>query len=156
MIGTSPSQASRASIGLRFTATECQDGETNLFIKSTGLLEGEVMAMAIVTVGIDLAKNVFAVHGVDETGKASAGASGGQVRRSSRIDCQAPALLHWHGFVDLSKRLIECSCCKTAFRGRSRQAVANVCFAAIGSTDCMSAMSSKADLGQKPSFANDR
>jgi transposase len=29
-------------------------------------LEGEVMA--IVTVGIDLAKNVFAVHGVDESG----------------------------------------------------------------------------------------
>jgi transposase len=27
-------------------------------------LEGEIMA--IVTVGIDLAKNVFAVHGVDE------------------------------------------------------------------------------------------
>jgi transposase len=26
--------------------------------------------MTIVTVGIDLAKNVFAVHGVDETGKA--------------------------------------------------------------------------------------
>jgi transposase len=26
--------------------------------------------MVIVTVGIDLAKNVFAVHGVDETGKA--------------------------------------------------------------------------------------
>ena len=26
--------------------------------------------MAIVTVGIDLAKNVFAVHGVDATGKA--------------------------------------------------------------------------------------
>ena len=25
--------------------------------------------MAIVTVGIDLAKNVFAVHGVDEAGK---------------------------------------------------------------------------------------
>jgi transposase len=30
-------------------------------------LEGEIMA--IVTVGIDLAKNVFAVHGVDECGK---------------------------------------------------------------------------------------
>jgi hypothetical protein len=30
-------------------------------------MEGEVMA--IVTVGIDLAKNVFAVHGVDELGK---------------------------------------------------------------------------------------
>ena len=27
--------------------------------------------MAIVTVGIDLAKNVFAVHGVDESGKAA-------------------------------------------------------------------------------------
>jgi transposase len=32
------------------------------------LLEGEIMT--IVTVGIDLAKSVFAVHGVDETGKA--------------------------------------------------------------------------------------
>jgi transposase len=30
-------------------------------------LRGEIMA--IVTVGIDLAKNVFAVHGVDEAGK---------------------------------------------------------------------------------------
>jgi hypothetical protein len=28
-----------------------------------------VEIMAIVTVGIDLAQNVFAVHGVDETGK---------------------------------------------------------------------------------------
>lgn len=27
--------------------------------------------MAIVTVGIDLAKNVFAVHGVDETGQSA-------------------------------------------------------------------------------------
>jgi transposase len=32
-------------------------------------LEGEIMA--IVTVGIDLAKNVFAVHCVDEAGKAT-------------------------------------------------------------------------------------
>jgi transposase len=31
------------------------------------LLEGEVMA--IVTVGMDLAKSVFAVHGIDEGGK---------------------------------------------------------------------------------------
>jgi transposase len=30
-------------------------------------LEGEIMA--IITIGIDLAKNVVAVHGVDETGK---------------------------------------------------------------------------------------
>jgi len=27
-------------------------------------------AMPVVTVGIDLAKNVFAIHGVDESGKA--------------------------------------------------------------------------------------
>jgi hypothetical protein len=45
---------------LRFTATECHDGEVELFINS---FEREIMA--IVTVGIDLAKNVFAVHGVD-------------------------------------------------------------------------------------------
>jgi transposase len=32
-------------------------------------LEGEIMA--IVTVGIDLAKNLFAVHGVDEAGNVS-------------------------------------------------------------------------------------
>jgi hypothetical protein len=54
---------------LRFTATKCQDGEANLFINSLILLKGELMA--IVTVGIDLAKNVFAVHGVDEAGKAA-------------------------------------------------------------------------------------
>lgn len=66
MKGTSPSQASRTPSGLRFTAQQCQDGEANLFINSL-FLEGEVMA--IVTVGIDLAKNVFAVHGVDETGR---------------------------------------------------------------------------------------
>jgi len=33
----------------------------------TRFVEGEVMT--IVTIGIDLAKNVFAVHGVDATGK---------------------------------------------------------------------------------------
>jgi hypothetical protein len=32
----------------------------------TRFVEGEVMT--IVTIGIDLAKNVFAVHGVDATG----------------------------------------------------------------------------------------
>jgi hypothetical protein len=35
---------------------------------SSSHLEGEIIA--IVTVGIDLAKNVFAVHGIDESGKA--------------------------------------------------------------------------------------
>jgi hypothetical protein len=69
MKGTSPSQASRAPVRLRFTASKCQDGEANLFINSLVKLEGEIRA--IVTVGIDLAKNVFAVHGVDEAGKVS-------------------------------------------------------------------------------------
>jgi transposase len=36
---------------------------------STHLFLGRGSLMAIVTVGIDLAKNVFAVHGVDEAGK---------------------------------------------------------------------------------------
>jgi transposase len=36
-------------------------------IFSSTHLRGEIVA--IVTVGIDLAKNVFAVHGMDETGK---------------------------------------------------------------------------------------
>ena len=54
-------------MGLRFTATKCQDGEAKLFINSLVSLKGEIKA--IVTVGIDLAKNVFAFHGVDEAGK---------------------------------------------------------------------------------------
>ena len=37
---------------------------------NTHLLTGKGILMAIVTVGIDLAKNVFAVHGVNEAGKA--------------------------------------------------------------------------------------
>jgi hypothetical protein len=69
MKGTSPSQASRAPQGLRCAASKCQDGEANLFINSLVSLKGEIMA--IVTVGIDLAKNVFAVHGVDEAGQAA-------------------------------------------------------------------------------------
>ena len=32
MKGTSPSHASRAPKGLRFTATKCHDAEVNLFI----------------------------------------------------------------------------------------------------------------------------
>lgn len=41
--------------------------ERQIFSSTHFLLEGEVMA--IVTVGIDLAKSVFAVHGIDEGGK---------------------------------------------------------------------------------------
>jgi hypothetical protein len=57
---TSPSQARRDPQGLRFTATQCHDGEANLFINSLVFREGEVMA--ILTVGIDQGKNVFAVN----------------------------------------------------------------------------------------------
>ena len=64
MKGTSPSQASRAPPGWRFTAQQCQEGEVNLFINSLDKVMGTNVA-----VGIDLAKNDFAVHGVDETGK---------------------------------------------------------------------------------------
>jgi hypothetical protein len=52
---------------LRLSATQCHDGEADLFINSDVLLKGEIGA--IVTVGIDLAKNAIAVHGVDELGK---------------------------------------------------------------------------------------
>ena len=64
MKGTSLSQVIRAPSGLRLTATECHDGKYELFIH---MFRGEIMA--IVTVGVDLAKNVFAVHGVDATGR---------------------------------------------------------------------------------------
>ena len=41
MKGTSPSQASRALSGLRFTAQQCQDGEANLFINSLDKVNGD-------------------------------------------------------------------------------------------------------------------
>jgi hypothetical protein len=47
---------------LRFTAQQCQDGEANLFIDSLFL---EVEVMATISVGIDLAKNVFAMQPPD-------------------------------------------------------------------------------------------
>jgi transposase len=42
----------------------CQSGDANQPLKQTGASE-----MKITTVGIDLAKNVFQVHGVNEFGK---------------------------------------------------------------------------------------
>jgi hypothetical protein len=48
----------------RLSATQCHDGKCEL---SSTHAEGEVIA--ILYVGIDLAKNVFAVHGVNESGK---------------------------------------------------------------------------------------
>jgi hypothetical protein len=67
MKGTSPSQVIRAPSGLRLPATQCHDGEVKVFINSLGLGRGNLMA--IVTVDIGLAKNVFAVYGVNEAGK---------------------------------------------------------------------------------------
>ena len=64
MKGTSPSlvTAPLAACGLRQ-----QSATMERFNCSSTHLRGEVMA--IVTIGIDLAKNVFAVHGVNEAGK---------------------------------------------------------------------------------------
>jgi hypothetical protein len=52
---------------LRLSATKCHDGKVELFINSLVSWNGK--SIAIVSVGIDLAKNVFAVHGVDASGK---------------------------------------------------------------------------------------
>ena len=62
MKGTSPSRAIREAE----TGNECHDRKCSSLINS--LEKGK--SMAILTVGIDLAKNVFAVHGVDESGTA--------------------------------------------------------------------------------------
>lgn len=67
MTGTSPSQASRAPSGGAIYGNKVPRREVRTFHQFTCLVEGEIIA--IVTVGIDLAKNVFAVDGVDETGK---------------------------------------------------------------------------------------
>src|SRR5215831_10807578 len=47
------------------TASMCQSGSADQPLEPRG-----ASAMKITTVGIDLAKNVFQVHGVDERGKA--------------------------------------------------------------------------------------
>ena len=60
MEGTFPSRASREAAGNVMPRWEMRSLITHS--------EGEVMA--ILYVGIDLAKNVFAIHGVDERGKA--------------------------------------------------------------------------------------
>lgn len=62
MKGTSPS---RGCGGGRESALMCQDEVANVHRH-----QREGKSMPIVTIGIDLAKNVFAVHGVDATGKA--------------------------------------------------------------------------------------
>jgi hypothetical protein len=66
MKGTSPFQVRRELEGLWSTATKCHDGGVKLFIDSPDFSEEETVA--IVTPGIDLAKCVFPLHGVDAIG----------------------------------------------------------------------------------------
>jgi transposase len=61
MKGTSPS---RGSGEVSANGNKCHDG---ISIISSTPRKGK--SMNIITVGIDLAKNVFAVHGVDDNGK---------------------------------------------------------------------------------------
>ena len=60
MNGTSPSRANRVAV----VGNEYHDGVANLINSS-----GRGKPIAILYVGLDLAKNVFAVHGVNESGK---------------------------------------------------------------------------------------
>ena len=64
MKGTSPSRASRSVAATGYSVPRWK---VRNLINS---LEKR-KSTAIVTVGIDLAKNIFAVHGVDATGKAA-------------------------------------------------------------------------------------
>lgn len=83
MKGTSPSKASRASCDLRCAATGCHDEEVEYVVITH--LRGEIMP--IVTVGIDLEKNVFAVHSVGET--ANAGLARPEVPRATLLEVMA-------------------------------------------------------------------
>nr|UVN17917.1 hypothetical protein pPsy0479a_00085 [Pseudomonas syringae] len=53
--------------------------------------------MPIITVGIDLAKAVFAVHGVDEAGKSKLGEAQGCAGSTGAIDRPAAPVLDWYG-----------------------------------------------------------
>ena len=65
MKGTPPSRVVRA---VEVYGIEVPRWEVRSLINSLVVWKGKSMT-AIVTIGIDLAKNVFAVHGVDATGK---------------------------------------------------------------------------------------
>ena len=64
MKGTSPSRVIRAVAGY---GIQMPRWEVRTLINSLVFVEGEVMT--IVTIGIDLAMNAFAAHGVDAAGK---------------------------------------------------------------------------------------
>ena len=69
MEGTSPSRTDRVAV----VGNECHDGVANLINSS-----GRGKPIAILYVGLNLAKNVFAVHGVNESGKRGNAASAGR------------------------------------------------------------------------------
>ena len=53
--------------------------------------------MNIITIGIDLAKNIFAVHGVNESGKAETGQTESTTRPALAADSQPAAVPDRHG-----------------------------------------------------------
>ena len=50
--------------------------------------------MKITTIGIDLAKEVFQIHGVDSQGKTVLRK---QPKRNGKVFCQSGTLPNWHG-----------------------------------------------------------
>ena len=82
MKGTSPSRVIRAfaGYGIKVPRWEMQS-----LINSLALWKGQSIS-AIVTIGINLAKNVLAIHGVGATGKSLTGRP-----KSVRRDLSTPA-----------------------------------------------------------------
>ena len=66
MKGTSPSRAGRGALSIAYTGCEVPRWEVRTLIEYRF---GKGKSVSILYVGIDLAKNVFAVHGVNEAGK---------------------------------------------------------------------------------------
>ncbi len=54
--------------------------------------------MKITTIGIDLAKNVFQAHGVNEHGKTEK-KKAAQAQPGCGVLCESAAVLDWHGGV---------------------------------------------------------
>ena len=81
MKGTSPSQAIQATVSQN-RHHGVQPGSTRTH--PIHLAAGRGKKMAIITAGIDLAKNIFAVHGIHAAGKPELVCS--SVGRAKRLD----------------------------------------------------------------------
>jgi hypothetical protein len=95
---TSLSRSSRTPLALRFTASECHDGKLELlasqnffFFNSPVYVDGKSMSV-IVPFGVDLAKSVTAVDGVDATGKVTPVLPSARRAELSRDQISVPAL----------------------------------------------------------------